>query len=121
MTVECLVGWQHTRASVKWTFYAELPSIDVDVRLFMQARRKMLKLQLPLDLPGVSVTCEVPYGAAERAADATEWPYARWLQLSSAQGAVGIANNGQNGFDVSSSSRTPRSPICDPAMKLTRG
>ncbi len=101
VTVECLVGWQHTRASIKYTFYADLPSIDVDVRLFMQARRKMLKLSLPFDLAGVRATVEVPYGAAERAADATEWPYSRWLQLTSADGAVGLANNGQNGFDIS--------------------
>lgn len=99
--VECLVGWQHTRASLGFTLYADLPYIDVDTRLYMQARRKMVKLVLPFDLPGVRAICEVPYGTAERPADATEYPCARWIRLESGNTIVGIANNGQNGFDVS--------------------
>lgn len=101
VTVEALVRWQHTRASVRYTLYAELPYIDIDVRLFMQARRKMIKLALPFDLPGTRATVEVPYGAAERPADSTEFPYARWIRLDSPGISVGVANNGQNGFDVS--------------------
>jgi alpha-mannosidase len=101
VTVEGLVGWQHSRASIRVTLYADLPQIDFDVRLYMQARRKMIKLQMPFDLPGTRAICEVPYGSAERAADATEWPYSRWLRLESPALTVGVANNGQNGFDVS--------------------
>lgn len=101
LTVETLTGWQHTRASIKHTFYADLPYIDLHVRLYMQARRKMIKLQLPLALPEVQVINEVPHGAAARTADATEWPYARWLRLESPTLTVGVANNGQNGYDVS--------------------
>jgi alpha-mannosidase len=105
ITVECLVGWQHTRASIRLTLYAELPYIDIDTRLYMQARRKMIKLVFPFDLPDTHAICEVPYGAAERPADATEWPYARWLRLETPGITVGIANNGQNGFDVSADGR----------------
>ncbi|MFW5696885.1 MAG: glycoside hydrolase family 38 C-terminal domain-containing protein, partial [Phototrophicaceae bacterium] len=64
VTVECLAGWQHTRASIRYTFYAELPFVDVDTRLYMQARRKMIKLQLPFDLHSPQLVCEVPYGVA---------------------------------------------------------
>lgn len=99
--VECLVGWQHTRASLSFTLYADVPYIDVDLRLYMQARRKMIKLVVPFDLPDVRAICEVPYGTAERPADATEWPYTRWIRLESGETSVGIANSGQNGFDVS--------------------
>lgn len=101
VTVECLVGWQHTRAALRYTFYAGLPYVDVAVRLYMQARRKMIKFVFPFDLPHVQAHCEVPYGVAVRPADATEYPYARWIQLSTPALSVGIANNGQNGFDVS--------------------
>ncbi|MBZ0299872.1 MAG: hypothetical protein K8J31_09035, partial [Anaerolineae bacterium] len=99
--VECLVGWQHTRASLRFRLYADLPYIDLHTRIHMQARRKMIKLQMPFDMPTVRAICEVPYGAAERTTDATEHPYARWVRLESAAMTVGIANNGQNGFDVS--------------------
>ena len=101
ITVECLVGWQHTRASIRHTFYADLPYIDIDVRLYMQARRKMIKLQIPFALPGCRVTAEVPYSTASYPADATEYPYARWLRLENDGAQVGVANSGQNGFDVS--------------------
>jgi alpha-mannosidase len=101
VTVECLTGWQHTRASVRHTFYADLPYIDLETQLYMQARRKMLKLQLPFDLRGARAICEVPYGVAERPADATEYPYARWVRLETPAVTVGVANSGQNGFDVS--------------------
>ena len=100
--VECLVGWQHTRAALRFKLYADLPYIDIQTRLYMQARRKMIKLQLPFNLAQPRAICEVPYGAAERSTDATEHPYARWVRLDTAQMTVGIANNGQNGFDVSS-------------------
>ncbi len=99
--VECLVGWQHTRAALRFTFYADLRYIDLDTRLYMQARRKMIKLVLPFDLPQSRVICEVPYGTAERPADATEYPYARWLRLETPGFTVGVANSGQNGLDVS--------------------
>ena len=101
VTVECLTGWQHTRASLRHTFYADLPYFDVATQLYMQARRKMLKLQIPFDLPGVRAICEVPYGVAERPADATEYPYGRWLRLETPDITVGVANDGQNGFDLS--------------------
>jgi alpha-mannosidase len=101
ITVECLVKWEYSRASLRFTLYADLPYIDVDTRLYMQARRKMIKLGLPFNLPQTRAVVEVPYGAAERAADATEYPYARWIHLSSPQLEVGVANSGQNGFDVS--------------------
>jgi alpha-mannosidase len=101
VTVECLVGWQHTRAALRFTLYADLPAVDLDLRLYMQARRKMLKFALPFDLPDPRITGEVPYGAAERAADATEYPYSRWIRLETPELAVGVANNGQAGFDAS--------------------
>lgn len=101
VTVESLAGWQHTRASVQVTLYAALPHLEISVRLYMQARQKMIKLVLPLDLPHSAVTCEVPYGVAPRTADRTEHPCVRWVRLHTDALTVGVANNGQSGFDVS--------------------
>ncbi len=131
ITVETLTGWQHTRASIKHTLYADLPYLDLDVRLYMQARRKMIKLQVPLALPGVRAINEVPYGVAERIPDSTEWSYTRWLRLESRALTVGVANSGQNAFDVSANgllnlSLTRGSTHCswsetdvDPALSYT--
>lgn len=101
VTVECLVGWQHTRASIQVTLYAALPHIDVHVRLYMQARQKMIKLLLPLDMPGADVWREIPYGAARAAADGSEHHNLRWVRLDGPSMTVGVANDGQAGFDAS--------------------
>ncbi len=101
VTVECLVGWQHTRAALQFTLYADLPWIDVHTRLYMQARRKMIKFVWPFALPDPRIICEIPYGTTEYPADSTEYPYVRWLRLETETLAVGMANNGQAGFDAS--------------------
>ncbi|MEM9955614.1 MAG: glycoside hydrolase family 38 C-terminal domain-containing protein [Chloroflexota bacterium] len=101
ITIECLTQWQYTRASIRYTFYANLRHIDVDVRLYMQARQKMIKLVMPFNLPDLDVMCEVPYGVTSRTSDATEHPYHRWLRLETDEMTIGLANNGQAGFDVS--------------------
>lgn len=101
ITIECLTQWQYTRASIRYTFFAGLSHIDVDIRLYMQARQKMIKLVIPFDLPDVDVICEVPYGVTSRTADATEHAYHRWLHLENEALSIGLANNGQAGFDIS--------------------
>lgn len=100
VTVECLVGWQHSRASMQYVFYADLPYVDLKTRLYMQARRKMIKLQMPFALDECKVRAEVPYSIADIPTDATEYPYARWVRLESGGYAVSVANNGQYGLDV---------------------
>jgi alpha-mannosidase len=103
ITVEGLVGWQHTRAAVQITLYADVPFVDINTRVYMQARRKMIKLALPFDLPDVRAICEVPYSSAECPADSTEYPCGRWVRLETLDLTVGMADNGQAGFDVAES------------------
>lgn len=101
VTIECLSIWQHTRASLRYTLYTDLPYVDLHIRLFMGARRKMLKMQFPFDVPDCKVVCEIPYGVTERDTDSTEQPYNRWLRVENDTVTVGIANDGQYGFDLS--------------------
>ena len=101
-TVEGLSGWRHSLASVQVTLYADAPHVDVRTRLHLNDRRKMIKLQIPFDLPDPDVTCEVPYGIARRAADGSEHAGNRWVRIASGDAAVGVANDGQYGFAVTS-------------------
>ena len=115
-TVEGLTGWRRSLASIQVTLYADLPWIDLNTRLHWQERRKMAKLVVPFALPDPRVTCEVPYGIAERAADGSEHAQNRWLRLDEGAPArrrsgktpaksrkalsIALANNGQYGFAV---------------------
>jgi len=113
ITIECLITWQWCRASIHYTFFADLEHIDITVNLHMQARQKMIKLVMPFDVPTTDVYCETPYGASSRVADETEHVYQRWLQLSSEGIHIGIANNGQSAFHVSNDGTL--------GLSLTRG
>ncbi len=99
-TVEALSCWRNSLASVQVTLYADAPHVDVAVRLHLGDRRKMIKLQIPFDLPQPTVRCEVPYGIATRAADGSEHSGNRWVTIASGAAAAGVANNGQYGFAV---------------------
>jgi alpha-mannosidase len=101
VTVEVLSGWAHTRAALKFTFYADLTYIDLHTTLYMGARAKMLKLQFPFDAPISRPTAETPYGVARYPANSSEYPFARWVRLDAHPMTIGIANNGQHGFDAS--------------------
>lgn len=120
VTVEGLTGWRRSQASIQITLYADLPWIDVNTRLHMQERRKMIKLVLPFRLAHPQVTCEVPYGIAARAADGSEHVQNRWVRLDETTSetagkgrgrkkaaakageprSVVVANNGIYGFAV---------------------
>lgn len=113
VTVESLVIWQHTRAALQMTFFADMPEIEINIRLNMAARCKMIKLLLPFALPDPQVVAETPYSQAVWVADGTEFPCGRWLQISGTDFSVGVCNNGQSGFDVSSQG--------DVGLSLSRG
>jgi alpha-mannosidase len=100
VTVEALSGWRNSLASIQVSLHAEVPHVDIKVRLHLGDRRKMIKLVLPVALPDPDVRCEVPYGIAERPADGTENACNRWLTLASGGFGVGVANNGQYAFAV---------------------
>jgi alpha-mannosidase len=100
VTVECVTKWRLSYSQIRYTFYSELPQLDIDIQLYMHARQKMIKFVLPFDLPDMQVTCETPYGSTKRKADSTEHSYSRWLQLQTRDLSIGLANNGQNAFDV---------------------
>ena len=106
VTVEGLTGWRHSQASIQITLYADLPWIDVNTRLHLQERRKMIKLVMPFKLANPSVTCEVPYGIAKRAADGGENAQNRWVRLDeSTESTNGSTNGGTNETNKGSRSR----------------
>lgn len=100
ITVECLVGTGFSRASIKFTFYQDLEYVDVNLRLNMQERLKMIKLVLPLATVKPIVTVEIPHGETNVNCDGSEHPCIRWISMKSPHLTVGIANNGQSGFHV---------------------
>lgn len=116
-TVEGLSNWRNSKASIQVTLYADLPYVDIHTRVHWQERRKMVKLILPFNLTEPAVTCEVPYGIAERVADGSEHAQVSWVRLDEPPPAapaktgarkspkarrlsLGIANDGQYGFAV---------------------
>ncbi|UCH34392.1 MAG: alpha-mannosidase [Armatimonadota bacterium] len=105
VTVQSLVGWRRSRVCQQFTFYADLPYVDVNLRVHWQERRECLKWVLPLRLRECRAVCEVPFAAIERPSDGTESVGGRWVRLAEKGAdrlAVGIANDGQYGFHARS-------------------
>ena len=113
ITIECLVGIGFSRASIKYTFYEDLEYVDINLRLYMQERLKMIKLVLPLTLANPSLTAELPHGETNHICDGSEHPCLRWISVKSPNLTVGIANNGQSGYHVNENGEV--------GLSITRG
>jgi phosphoheptose isomerase len=79
--------------------------LDVAVTLDWRERRRMLKLRWPTALTGVRVTAEIPYGSVERAADGTEEPMLRFVDVAGTtaggrRAGLAVLNDGKYAYDA---------------------
>ena len=101
VTIQSLVGWRRSRVCQQFTVYADLPQMEVNLRVHWQERRQCLKWVLPFRLKDSRAVCEVPFAAIERSTDGAENVGGRWVRLEEKAGdrlAVGVANDGQYAF-----------------------
>lgn len=101
VVVQSLTGWRRSRVCQQFSFFAELPFVDVDVRIHWQERGQCAKWVLPLRLQQPRAICEVPYAAIERATDGSEHVGGRWVRMEETGKdglAVGVASNRQYSF-----------------------
>ena len=81
-----------------YTLYAGKDQIEVDVRLDMQEKFRMVKLCFPVAAKDPVSRAEISYGFIERVCDGAEETGHRWMALSGDEGGVGILNNGKYSF-----------------------
>jgi alpha-mannosidase len=83
--------------------YPDWPALEFRLQIIWNEERRRLKLRVPTAFAGAAVLCEVPGAAVCPAADAEEHVHGRWLLVEGKRNgraaALGIANNGQHGFD----------------------
>jgi alpha-mannosidase len=77
--------------------YAAWPVLELNLRIYWNEPRKMLKLKIPTDPGEKNLHCEIPGGLINRSANAEEQVCGQWLQSNK----LGIVNSGQHGFDFS--------------------
>ncbi len=104
VVVEALLAFGDSFVETRYVVYADWPCLEVNLRIHWQERRRLLKIALPLALRRPTVSCEIPYGAIERAADGSEHAHQRWVRVDgeAADGrayAVGLVNTGQYASD----------------------
>ncbi|MBQ4089054.1 MAG: alpha-mannosidase [Clostridia bacterium] len=83
-----------------YTLYAGKDQIEVDVRLDMQEKFRMLKLCFPVNATEQLARAEVSYGFIERPCDGCEETGHRWMALAGKEGGVGLLNNGKYSFSA---------------------
>ena len=81
-----------------YTLYAGADQLEVDVRLDMQEKFRMLKLCFPVAAKAPVSRAEISYGYIERVCDGAEETGHRWMALSGEEGGIGLLNNGKYSF-----------------------
>ena len=81
-----------------YTLYAGKDQIEVDVRLDMQEKFRMLKLCFPVNTAQPVALAEVSYGYIERPCDGCEETGHRWMAIAGSEGGIGLLNNGKYSF-----------------------
>ena len=74
--------WRRSRLVQDCAVYADLPFVDVTAYVEWREPHAALKLRFPCALDTTEATFESPYGHTVRAADGTEVPGQRWIDVS---------------------------------------
>ncbi len=97
---QSVFGFDHSRIVMHTIAYTDFPVIEYRLRIQWNEERRRLKLSIPTVFNPDHLLCEVPGGMISRPADGEEHVHGRWLMIGRGQqAAIGIANNGQHGFD----------------------
>ena len=83
-----------------YTLYAGKDQLEVNVRLDMQEKFRMLKLCFPVNATEQTARAEISYGYIERPCDGCEETGHRWMALGGKEGGIGLLNNGKYSFSA---------------------
>jgi alpha-mannosidase len=98
LRVESAYG--RSRLTQDFTFYKDLPRIDVAVQVDWHEQFKLLKLLFPVNVEEPTATYEVPYGHIVRPCDGLEEAGQRWVDVSGEGLGVSFLNDGKYSFSV---------------------
>ncbi|MCI0514959.1 glycosyl hydrolase-related protein [candidate division KSB1 bacterium] len=84
----------------KYTLYAELPYLEVQVTIDWLEREKMAKLAFPVQISHPIATFEIPFGNISRETNGQEVPAQKWVDLSNPDYGLSLLNDCKYGFDV---------------------
>lgn len=82
----------------KYILYADADQLEVDVRLDMHEKFRMLKLCFPT--PYEKEFSEIPYGAIERRANGDEEHCQRWIAMQGETAGLAVINNGKYSYSA---------------------
>jgi len=103
--VEALMQWHDSTISVRYYLPKRGTDMRVDVRVYWNERRKMLKLSIPLGFKADADPGQVAYGVEPAPVDGRERLAQQWVAAVSrrANRALTCINNGTYGFDCTES------------------
>jgi len=96
--LQVVTGVLDSKMTQTYTLYAGKDQLEVDVRLDMQEKFRMLKMCFPVAAKDPVSRAEISYGFIERVCDGAEETGHRWMALSGEEGGIGLLNNGKYSF-----------------------
>ena len=83
-----------------YVLYAGADQLEVEARLEMREKFRMLKLCFPVAAEKPAARAEIAYGFIEREPDGCEETGHRWMQLGGERGGLAVLNDGKYSFSA---------------------
>lgn len=74
--------WGSSTVTAQWALYCGLARLEGQVEVEWHEQHRMLKLAFPVNVAGGQVSAEISGGIQQRAADGTEQPCLRWVDIT---------------------------------------
>ncbi|AFZ65657.1 alpha-mannosidase [Deinococcus peraridilitoris] len=89
-TIRTISRYASSTLTQEFSLFADLPYVEVRVRMDWHERHRVLKLHFPTHLHFPQATYEAPYGVTTRPTDGDEEPGQRWADLSGVYRPTGV-------------------------------
>lgn len=96
--VRVVTGFGQSRLDQRYILYANSDQVEVEVRLDMHEKHRMLKLCFPTD--GKTDVAEIPYGVLERTACGNEEHCQRFVAMQGEKGGLAVLNDGRYSYSA---------------------
>ena len=83
-----------------YTLHAGQKTLDMDVRLKLNEKHRMVKLCIPTIFKDGQDISEIPYGVLKRTACGNEEPCQRYIAMQGQDGGVALINNGRYSYSA---------------------
>lgn len=93
-------AFEHSRLWLDLLLEDGKPTVEIRAKVWWLERRRLLRLNFPVNVQAAQATHEIPYAAIVRDNDGGEEPIQQWIDLSASHAGLAVINNGKYSVSV---------------------